>query len=448
MSSSKTSAAFKAPKYDQPINFQDLARVNKSFRDCLASNHGVLNFKNAEHLRCLTKALLLRDFKLQLYLPENRLCPPVPIRWLYVQWVQSLLDSTAPNAVPSAGIVGLDIGVGASCIYPLLACASSPKWCMYGTEIDDTNYQHAIHNVSANLLDSRINLLKTDPQGPLIPLDVLGVEMLDFTMCNPPFFATREEADSTFLKGQQPYAACTGADVEMITEGGEVAYVKRIIAESVQLKDKVRWYTVQLGKLSSLQTLVPELKKSGCHNWAVSVLQPSGHTVRWVLGWSWMSWRAPDHVGRHKSLVGTHLQMEPNELVVCDALDKDAFSVIMELLKGLPLSVAIIKDFDDKNASNTRAIRICTNSSVWSRSERRKRQRAKQLAKEDEDAALENDVIQREEFTTWITIEIKKAFDNVSGTASSAVKARWLKGDDRSMFESFCGMLKTRISSK
>ena len=68
---------------------------------------------------------------------------------------------------------------------------------MYGTDIDETNYEHAIHNVALNEWDDTIKIVKTKADGPLLPLDALKTDRLDFTMCNPPFFATKEEALAT-----------------------------------------------------------------------------------------------------------------------------------------------------------------------------------------------------------------------------------------------------------
>ncbi|KIK64410.1 hypothetical protein GYMLUDRAFT_161381, partial [Collybiopsis luxurians FD-317 M1] len=54
--------------------------------------------------RCLTEALLYRDFGLKIQLPSDRLCPPDnPLR-------------------------GINIGTGGSTIYPLLGCAMEKSW--------------------------------------------------------------------------------------------------------------------------------------------------------------------------------------------------------------------------------------------------------------------------------------------------------------------------------
>lgn len=60
-------------------------------------------------------------------------------------------------------------------------------------------------------------------------------------MCNPPFYRSREELlNSTEAKELDPNAVCTGADTEMITTGGEVAFVRKMVQESKHLKERCR----------------------------------------------------------------------------------------------------------------------------------------------------------------------------------------------------------------
>ena len=79
---------------------------------------------------------------------------------------------------------------------------------------------------------------------------------------------------------------CTGAEVEMVTHGGEVAFVKQMIDESLQLRDRIQWYTSMLGKLSSINVLVDMLIKHGITNFAVTEFEQGSKTKRWAVAWS------------------------------------------------------------------------------------------------------------------------------------------------------------------
>jgi len=135
-------------------------------------------------------------------------------------------------------------------------------------------------------------------------------------MCNPPFYASKEEAThSSATKALLPSAVrsldcsrlqailrpslqiCTGADVEMITPGGEEAFVGRMVNESITLGERCRWYTSMLGKQSSLTALVTLLRAHSITNYALTELV-QGHTRRWALAWSFTDTRVPDDVAR------------------------------------------------------------------------------------------------------------------------------------------------------
>jgi 23S rRNA (adenine1618-N6)-methyltransferase len=73
----------------------------------------------------------------------------------------------------------------------------------------------------------------------------------------------------------------------MVTPGGEVAFVNRIIAESVKLRDQVQWYSSMVGKSQSIPALVQSIKDAGITNWAVTQFVQGNKTRRWALAWSW-----------------------------------------------------------------------------------------------------------------------------------------------------------------
>lgn len=121
-------------------------------------------------------------------------------------------------------------------------------------------------------------------------------------MCNPPFYASEQDMlSSAESKSYVPFSACTGAAVEMIVAGGEVAFVTRMIEESRQLRHRVQWYSSMLGKLSSVTTLVELLIKYDNNNYAVTEFVQGSKTKRWALAWSWED-RRPSMVRYSKVL--------------------------------------------------------------------------------------------------------------------------------------------------
>ena len=115
-------------------------------------------------------------------------------------------------------------------------------------------------------------------------------------MCNPPFYASEEEQLlAAAFKKRPPHSACTGAAIEMVTPGGEIAFVSRMIVESKKLNDLCQWYTSMLGKYSSVEVILDRLGKAGVHNWAVRDLVQGNKTKRWAVAWSWGDMR-PNNV--------------------------------------------------------------------------------------------------------------------------------------------------------
>ncbi|KAF8630961.1 hypothetical protein AX17_005317 [Amanita inopinata Kibby_2008] len=271
--------------YRQPLDFVALAEAYEPLKAHLrAANscHGefTIDFKNADSQRRLTEALLYRDFDIKVILPDERLCPPVPNRLNYILWLQDIIRAHK-NYIdsPDSDINGIDIGTGASAIYPLLGCRLEGKWRFTATD--------------------RIHLIKTDRQKPILwPLELEPTRSFDFTMCNPPFYeSTDEMLRSAEAKGLPPNAVCTGADIEMITPGGELAFVGRMVKESEKYRTRCRWYTSMLGKLSSVTQLVKSLKTSSISNYAITEFI-QGQTRRWAIAWSFTDMHLPDSIAR------------------------------------------------------------------------------------------------------------------------------------------------------
>ncbi|KAG8139892.1 putative U6 small nuclear RNA protein, partial [Naja naja] len=113
-----------------------------------------VNFKDPQAVRALTCTLLKEDFGLQIDIPLERLIPTVPLRLNYIHWVEDLI-AQQDTATKDSVTWGIDIGTGASCIYPLLG-ATLNGWYFIATEVDDVCFSYAKKNVEQNNLSDLI----------------------------------------------------------------------------------------------------------------------------------------------------------------------------------------------------------------------------------------------------------------------------------------------------
>ncbi|GIJ91333.1 hypothetical protein Asppvi_010298 [Aspergillus pseudoviridinutans] len=422
--------------YKDDVDFTTLALQSPAFAKYVKSN-GQLDFGDPDAVRQLTQSLLKRDFNLNVQIPDNRLCPPVPNRLNYILWLQDLLDTTGDqyrdDYDPDRPVLGLDIGTGCCSIYPLLGCTTRPLWDFIATDIDDENVRTARENVSNNGLDGRIRVFKTEPNDDLIPLDTkLDVQKLDFTMCNPPFYTSRDEMiASAQAKERPPFSACTGAEVEMVTEGGEISFVYRMIEESLRLRERVVWYSSMLGKLSSVSVIVEKLMEHGNNNYAATEFVQGSKTKRWAVAWSWTDLRPSMKVARGIPGFPRHLLPFPSEFM---------FEIMNQSIDG-------ISDKVDKELSNLRihwtwrknlatGVGFATEN-VWSRQARRKLQNS--------DATAE--MMEIDESTAALGFKVQLKQDRLEEKCVRVV-VRWLKGLDSVLFESFCGMFKRKVEGR
>ncbi|KAM3875239.1 RNA N(6)-adenosine-methyltransferase mettl16 [Diretmus argenteus] len=270
---------------DKPPDFAYLASKYPDFQQYVStslSGRPIVNFKEPEAVRALTCTLLKEDFGLTIEIPLERLIPTVPLRLNYIHWVEDLINGQGQLCK------GIDIGTGASCIYPLLG-ATMNGWYFLATEVDDICFDYATKNVEQNNLSDLIKVVKV-PQKTLL-MDALKEEtaiVYDFCMCNPPFFANQLEAKGVNSRNSRrppPSSVNTGGVTEIMAEGGELEFVKRIIHDSLQLKRRLRWYSCMLGKKCSLAPLKEELWKQGVPN-VTHTEFCQGRTMRWALAWS------------------------------------------------------------------------------------------------------------------------------------------------------------------
>jgi len=222
-------------RYTTPHDFTDLAKHVPALADFFVTTpdgRTSLDFTSPEAVRSLNKALLLRDYGLKHWdIPQGSLCPGVPGR------------------------------------------LKEYGWRMVGTDVDATSLKvaTAIARFNPELKDGVI-VRKQPDQGAIFRNVILPGEYFDFTMCNPPFFdSAAAVAAAAQLKWQKlgvetdnsPTLNFGGRANELWTEGGEPAFLRRMIRESREFSAQVGWFTTLVSKKGYLKIAGTEFGRYG-----------------------------------------------------------------------------------------------------------------------------------------------------------------------------------------
>ncbi|KHJ92829.1 hypothetical protein OESDEN_07268 [Oesophagostomum dentatum] len=221
-----------------------------------------VNFQEDGAVRSLAKALLKRDFNLEVELPHGCLVPRVPQRLNYILFVEDLLE-------------------------------------LNGIKKD---IRFSVDRRSGALLNE----------------------------CS---------ADSEEAERAPPRSATLARRGELEFEGGEVAFVGRLIDDSVLLQSQVSIYTTMLGKKSSITALSKRLSRIDGVRFTVSTLS-QGRTQRWVLAWTFLPHiqledknysslflRCPSNIKSsslqwirsHLERLGVDTEREDSDMLICSA---------------------------------------------------------------------------------------------------------------------------------
>ena len=232
-----------------------------------------INFADPAAVLALNRALLAHHYGITRYeLPAGALCPPIPGRADYLHHLADLLAEDAPDRQPPRGpaVRVLDIGTGANAIYPLLG-AREYGWSFVGADIAPASLDSARRLVAANELDSQIELRRQpDPRAIFAGVAAPG-ESFAASLCNPPFHASAAEAAAGTTRklrnlaaghshraAGQPALNFGGRANELWCEGGEPAFIRRMITESAARPTLCHWFTTLVSKSAHL----PELERA------------------------------------------------------------------------------------------------------------------------------------------------------------------------------------------
>ena len=188
-------------KHRQRYDFQALTRTCPELSDFVQLNNygdASIDFFNPEAVKMLNKALLKHHYGVDNWdIPQGYLCPPIPSRADYVHHIADVLATKNGEKIPvGKAIKCLDVGVGANGIYPIIG-HQEYGWTFIGADIDPVSLESVGKMITANpsLKDAIEVRLQTDSRDTINGI-LKRNERIDATFCNPPFHASRAEAQA------------------------------------------------------------------------------------------------------------------------------------------------------------------------------------------------------------------------------------------------------------
>lgn len=286
--------------YNKNYDFASLVLSNPSLKNFVFENEyqtKTIDFSNPQAVKTLNQTLLLTDFNIKNWdIPDGFLCPAIPGRLDYLLYLADLLAKDNNQDIPKNDtVLGLDIGIGANCIYPILGQRLF-NWQFVGTDIDDLaleNCQKIIEN-NPDLIDY-ISLQQQTDSRFLFKNIIEKSDKFSFTICNPPFHASAEDAavatnrkTSNLFGTKNATLNFGGQNSELWTAGGELAFITQMIFESRNYPLQVLWFTTLVSKKENLSSLYKTLNKVEAVK-VETINMAQGNKTSRILAWTFQT---------------------------------------------------------------------------------------------------------------------------------------------------------------
>lgn len=257
-------------KHKSHYDFQSLIKSHPDLAKFVISNkYGTdsIDFANPKAVISLNTALLKHFYGIKFWeIPKNYLCPPIPSRADYIHHLADRMSDFISKRKDEINV--LDIGVGANCIYPIIG-SFEYGWKFVGSDIDKEAIVNAQKIIDQNQLNDQVELRLQGDKKKIFESIIKAEEYFSFVVCNPPFHESSEAAKFEAEKKNRNLGLKKdnlnfgGTNHELWCEGGELAFIKQMIFESIDYRDNVAWFSTLVSKSTTLPLLYEELKKEG-----------------------------------------------------------------------------------------------------------------------------------------------------------------------------------------
>jgi len=266
-------------------NFKELIIKNPALKEFIVKNEFgtvTIDFSNLEAVRELNKSLICSLDKISNWnFPKENLCPPIPGRLDYIHYLADLLSLKGAAKI-------LDIGTGATCIYPLLG-VSAYDWNFVATDIDLDSLDTAQDIIDDNKLTEKIELRQQLKEENILKGIIVDGDSFTAVMCNPPFYKSAEEAQGANGRksknlGNNAVRNFAGNNNELWYIGGEKAFLHNYLYESSLYKTSSEWFTSLVSKKENVKSLEKSSKKLGATEFKVIPMH-QGNKVTRIVAW-------------------------------------------------------------------------------------------------------------------------------------------------------------------
>ncbi len=271
-------------KHNKGYEFDQLIESSPSLKNFVGLNkfgNVSINFSDPKAVKELNKALLKHHHGIKYWnFPDENLCPPIPGRADYIHHLRDLIQKDNTKV--------LDIGTGATCIYPLLG-VSEYKWDFVGTDISRNTLLSAQNIIDKNGLNQKIELRFQKDENHILKNIIKESDRFDISMCNPPFFGSAKEAKGANARksrnlGNNAIRNFSGNNNELWYKGGEKAFLHTYLYESSLFPKSSEWFTSLVSKKENVPTLETSSKKLGASDFKVIPMQ-QGNKVTRIVAW-------------------------------------------------------------------------------------------------------------------------------------------------------------------
>ena len=287
--------------HNDRYDFQTLINAEKSLEKFVKPNkYGDLSidFANPQAVIALNKALLSHFYKVTNWeIPKGYLCPPIPGRADYIHHISDLLASSNNGIVPKDKVRGLDVGVGANCIYPIIG-SSVYDWNFVGSDIEIESINSVENIIKSNeILKDKIETRHQKNPNNIFVGVINPEDRFDFTLCNPPFHKSLKEAlegnkrkVQNLTKQSNAKSALNfgGQNNELWCKGGEIAFIKNMINESKQFSKNCLWFTTLVSKKENVPLIYKALESAKPKE-IKTINMAHGQKISRVVAWSFLS---------------------------------------------------------------------------------------------------------------------------------------------------------------